>query len=247
MKIIVSPAKTMVENTDNYISHTVPEFINKSQIILQTIKQKTFEELKEIWKCSEKIALENFERFKNMKLQGMTPAIFSYQGIQYQYMAVNVMESHALDHVKEHLYIISGLYGILRAFDGVSPYRLEMQAKINIDNYKNLYEFWGDSIYKKLFERGETVINLASKEYSKAVEPYLSENNRFINCIFAEKKAGKILQKATLAKMARGEMVNFIAENNLNNEMDLQQFARLGFHFDRDASNEKDYIFIRQV
>ena len=151
MKIVVSPAKTMIENTDCYIGSSVPTYIDKSKILLE-----------EIWKCNEKIAKENFDRFKNMNLQGsLTPAIFSYQGIQYQYMAVNVMEATAIEYIKENLYILSGFFGILRAFDGVSPYRLEMQAKMEIGEHKNLYEFWGDKIYKKIFETGEVVINLA--------------------------------------------------------------------------------------
>jgi len=245
MKIVVSPAKTMIENTDCYIGSSVPTYIDKSKILLEEIRQKSYEELKEIWKCNEKIANENFDRFKNMNLQGsLTPAIFSYQGIQYQYMAVNVMEASAIEYIKENLYILSGFFGILRAFDGVSPYRLEMQAKMEIGEHKNLYEFWGDKIYRKLFETGEVVINLASKEYSKTIESYLSKENKFITCVFAEKKDGKVVQKATMAKMARGEMVNFIASGNIKNEEEIKKFDRLGFKFDKELSNEKKYVFV---
>ena len=245
MKIVVSPAKTMIENKDCYIGSSVPTYIDKSKILLEEIRQRSYEELKEIWKCNEKIANENFDRFKNMNLQGsLTPAIFSYQGIQYQYMAVNVMEAFAIEYIKENLYILSGFFGILRAFDGVSPYRLEMQAKMEIGEHKNLYEFWGDKIYKKIFETGEVVINLASKEYSKTIERYLSKENKFITCVFAEKKDGKVVQKATMAKMARGEMVNFIASGNIQNEEEIKKFDRLGFKFDKELSNEKKYVFI---
>ena len=245
MKIIVSPAKTMVENSDSYIGSSVPTYIDYSLILLDEIRKKSYEELKEIWKCNEKIAKENFDRFKDMNLQGsLTPAIFSYQGIQYQYMAVNVMEATAIEYIKENLYILSGFFGILRAFDGVSPYRLEMQAKIEIGKHKNLYEFWGDKIYKKLFETGEVVINLASKEYSKNIESYLEDKDKFITCVFAEKKDGKVVQKATMAKMARGEMVNFIASGNIQNEEEIKKFDRLGFKFDKELSNEKKYVFI---
>ena len=245
MKIIVSPAKTMVENSDSYIGGSVPKYIDYSLILLDEIRKKSYEELKEIWKCNEKIAKENFDRFKDMNLQGsLTPAIFSYQGIQYQYMAVNVMEASSLEYIRENLYILSGFFGILRAFDGVSPYRLEMQAKMEIGEHKNLYEFWGDKIYKKIFETVEVVINLASKEYSKTIESYLSKENKFITCVFAEKKDGKVVQKATMAKMARGEMVNFIASGNIQDEDKIKKFDRLGFKFDKELSNEKKYVFI---
>ena len=245
MKIIVSPAKTMIENTDSYIGNSIPTYIDYSRMLLDEIRQKSYEEMKEIWKCNEKIANENFDRFKNMNLQGnLTPAIFSYQGIQYQYMAVNVMESSSLEYIRENLYILSGFFGILRTFDVVSPYRLEMQAKLEIGDCKNLYEFWGDKIYRKLFETGEVVINLASKEYSKIIESYLSKEDKFITCVFAEKKDGKIVQKATLAKMARGEMVNFLASNDIQNEEEIKKFDRLGFVFDKGLSNDNRYVFV---
>ena len=245
MKIVVSPAKTMIENTDSYIGNSIPTYIDYSRMLLDEIRQKSYEEMKEIWKCNEKIANENFERFKNMNLQGnLSPAIFSYQGIQYQYMAVNVMESSSLEYIRENLYILSGFFGILRTFDVVSPYRLEMQAKLEIGDCKNLYEFWGDKIYRKLFETGEVVINLASKEYSKIIESYLSKEDKFITCVFAEKKDGKVVQKATLAKMARGEMVNFIASNNIQNEAEIKNFDRLGFVFDEALSNDNKYVFV---
>ena len=245
MKIVVSPAKTMIENTDSYIGNSIPTYIDYSRMLLDEIRQKSYEEMKEIWKCNEKIANENFDRFKNMNLQGnLSPAIFSYQGIQYQYMAVNVMESSSLEYIRENLYILSGFFGILRTFDVVSPYRLEMQAKLEIGECKNLYEFWGDKIYRKLFETGEVVINLASKEYSKIIESYLSKEDKFITCVFAEKKDGKIVQKATLAKMARGEMVNFLATNDIQNEEEIKKFDRLGFVFDKGLSNDNRYVFV---
>ncbi|AYB00412.1 peroxide stress protein YaaA [Lachnoanaerobaculum umeaense] len=245
MKIVVSPAKTMIENTDSYIGNSIPTYIDYSRMLLDEIRQKSYEEMKEIWKCNDKIANENFDRFKNMNLQGnLSPAIFSYQGIQYQYMAVNVMESSSLEYIRENLYILSGFFGILRTFDVVSPYRLEMQAKLEIGDCKNLYEFWGDKIYRKLFETGEVVINLASKEYSKIIESYLSKEDKFITCVFAEKKDGKIVQKATLAKMARGEMVNFLASNDIQNEEEIKKFDRLGFVFDKGLSNDNRYVFV---
>ena len=245
MKIVVSPAKTMIENTDSYIGNSIPTYIDYSRMLLDEIRQKSYEEMKEIWKCNDKIANENFDRFKNMNLQGnLSPAIFSYQGIQYQYMAVNVMESSSLEYIRENLYILSGFFGILRTFDVVSPYRLEMQAKLEIGDCKNLYEFWGDKIYRKLFETGEVVINLASKEYSKIIESYLSKEDKFITCVFAEKKDGKVVQKATLAKMARGEMVNFLATNDIQNEEEIKKFDRLGFVFDKGLSNDNRYVFV---
>ena len=241
MKTVVSPAKTMIENTDCYIGSSVPTYIDKSKILLEEIRQRSYEELKEIWKCNEKIAKENFDRFTNMNLQGsLTPAIFSYQGIQYQYMAVNVMEATAIEYIKENLYILSGFFGILRAFDGVSPYRLEMQEKMEIGKHKNLYEFWGDKIYKKLFETGEVVINLASKEYSKLIH-----SDKLIDFEFWEDSNGKLKQVSTNSKKMRGFTLNYIVKNKISDVKKLRNITLNGYVFDEEMSDERKFVYVK--
>ena len=134
MKIILSPAKKMNVDTDTVEYVGVPVFLNKTEEILEWLRGKTHEELKALWKCNDKIAQQNFERLENMKLhERLTPAVLSYEGLAYQYMAPAVFEDGHLDYVQEHLRILSGFYGVLKAMDGVTPYRLEMQAKASIN------------------------------------------------------------------------------------------------------------------
>ena len=147
--------------------------------------------------------------------RNLTPAVFSYDGLQYQHIAPNVLDEAALDYLGEHLKILSGFYGILSAFDGVVPYRLEMQARLACGGAKNLYAFWGNSLYDELVKSDNEVLNLASKEYSKAVESYVTDKIRFVTCVFGSLQNGKIKVKATEAKMARGEMVRRCAEENV--------------------------------
>ena len=118
-----------------------------------------------------------------------------------------VFTSSAMDYVREHLRILSGFYGVLSPFDGVTPYRLEMQAALSVGGSGNLYEFWGDRLYRAVLDEDRTILNLASKEYSKAVEKYLQPEDRLITIVFGELADGRVKQKGTLAKMARGEMV----------------------------------------
>ena len=90
-----------------------------------------------------------------MDLRGrLTPAVLSYEGIQYQYMAPGVFETGQFAYLQEHLRILSGFYGLLRPFDGVVPYRLEMQARLPVDGHRDLYGFWGDKPARAL--AGET-------------------------------------------------------------------------------------------
>ena len=244
MKIILSPAKKMNINTDSGIEESKPLFIDTAEIILSWLKKRTFEELKRLWSCSDRIAEENIERLKHADLfKNQTPAVLAYEGIAYQYLAAEVFEDKQLEYVRKHLFILSAFYGALRAFDGIIPYRLEMQAKAAVGGYRDLYELWSDRLYRTVIGSGETVINLASGEYSKCIEKYLQKNDRYISIIFCEKQKGRFVTKGTYAKMARGEMVRFMAENNITKPEDIKSFDRLGYAFIPCISSDDKYVF----
>ena len=246
MKIILSPAKKMVTDTDSIAPVGMPDFLDKTTEILSWMKGLKKDKLKAIWKCNDKIARQNFERLENMDLYHMlTPAILSYEGIAFQYMAPAVFEYGQFEYIKKHLRILSAFYGSLKPLDGVRPYRLEMQAKVTIGNTRNLYDYWGDMLYKSIIDDSQIIINLASKEYSKCIEKYLSPKDTYITITFCELSGEKLVTKGTYAKMARGEMVRFMAERGIENPADIQKFNRLGYRFREDLSSEKEYIFER--
>ncbi len=248
MKIIISPAKKMNVDTDTFACTDLPSFLPQTKELMNYMKGLSYEEAKKLWSCNDKIAAQNFERYAHMDLErGLTPALLSYEGIQYQYMSPMVFSETALDYVQKHLRILSGFYGILKPFDGVTPYRLEMQAKAAIGECKDLYEYWGDLLYQQLTSDGDRVIlNLASKEYSKCIEKYLQPEDLYITFIFGEEVNGKIVQKGTLAKMARGEMVRYLAENAIDNLDGVKEFRGLGYEFSLELSSENEYIFIKK-
>ena len=249
MKIIISPAKKMNIDTDTFAPMGLPVFLSRTKELMDYMKGLSYEEAKMLWSCNDKIAAQNFERYAQMDLErGLTPAILSYEGIQYQYMSPMVFSETALDYVQKNLRILSGFYGIVKPFDGVTPYRLEMQAKASIGGFKDLYEYWGDSLYQELTSDGEhLILNLASKEYSKCIEKYLGENDLFVTCVFGEEIDGKVVQKGTLAKMARGEMVRFLAENEIDSLEGVKNFHGFGYEFSEELSGEKEYIFIKKT
>jgi cytoplasmic iron level regulating protein YaaA (DUF328/UPF0246 family) len=223
----------------------LPQFLPQTETLLQKLRTLDYAELKKLWGCNDSIAQLNFERLKNMRLEAaLTPAVLSYEGIQYQYMAPNVFTENALEYIQEHLRIISGFYGLLRPFDGVTPYRLEMQAKLKTDAAKDLYGFWGSSIAEALFAETDCVIDLASKEYSVCISKHLPQTARLITCVFGEEKDGKVIEKGTLCKMARGAMVRFMAENGIQIPEDIKAFDRLNYRFSEKYSNENTYVFI---
>lgn len=247
MRIIISPAKAMKVDNDVFQPKRLPVFIEKTEEILSYLKGLDYEELKDLWKTSHKLTQLNFQRVKRMDLyKNLTPAILSFDGLQYKYMGPTVFSYDELGYIDEHLRILSGFYGILTPFDGVVPYRLEMQAKPKNWEYENMYEFWGDKIAKELFSQSNCIINLASMEYSRVVKKYLKDNVSFINCIFGELIEGRIIQKGTLAKMARGELVQFMAREKIRDPEDIKRYKGLGYVFKSSLSDEENFVFIKE-
>lgn len=249
-------------------ARSVPVFLNDAAYLWEEIQRLDPVKQKAMWKCSDKLAKENRQRFEETDLSGdgaplpaWTPALLAYEGIQYQYMAPKVFSQDQWEYVEKHLNILSGLYGILRPLDGVVPYRLEMQAKAS--EAGDLYRFWGEKLYREITDRdkkkpvrgsgeGEegqksaVILNLASKEYSRCIEKYLQPEDAFLTVTFGELIGGKVKQKGTFAKMARGEMVRYLAEHQVEEPERIKSFDRLGYHFAEEQSTEKEYVFLKQ-
>ena len=247
MRIILSPAKKMNVDTDSFPYRNLPEFLTSTEELRRKMQGMSDEELKKLWKCNDQIAQLKVRRLRDMDLyNGLTPAVLAYEGIQYQYMAPGVFTDGEYEYIQEHLRILSGFYGVLKPFDGVTPYRLEMQAKLKIGKCKDLYAYWADRLAKALFAETDCVLNLASKEYSICISKYLPDSVRFVTCVFGEEKDGKVIEKGTLCKMARGEMVRFMAQHQIQAPEQICCFDRLNYRFDEAHSDENTYVFLRK-
>lgn len=247
MRIIISPAKKMNVDTDSLRWRDLPMFLPKAEVLCDKLQAMELADLKKLWKCNDSIAALNYERLQNMDLSHhLTPAILAYEGIQYRYMAPGVFSDLEFDYVQEHLRILSGFYGMLRPFDGVTPYRLEMQAKLPIGGAADLYGYWGRSIADHLFSETSCVLNLASKEYSQCVSRYLPDHIQFITCVFGELQGSNVIEKGTLCKMARGEMVRFMAEHQIQNPSELRAFDRLNYSYSEERSKQNTYVFLQK-
>ena len=141
------PGKKMNVRNDILSYKNIPFFINEAQTLFSYMKNMSLEELKNLWKCSDKLVQENEQQLQTGNLkQNLSPAVLSYEGIQYKYMAPAVFEEQAFIWLEKHLRILSGFYGVLCPFDGVIPYRLEMQARFHNEKINNLYDFWGQKL-----------------------------------------------------------------------------------------------------
>lgn len=262
LRIMISPAKKMKLADDIPIPVSAPLLLERTEGLKRYLQSLDDGTLKAIWKCNDKIVAQNVERLRDMELHGRTaPAVMAYDGIQYQSMAPLVMSEEELAYIGGHLYILSGFYGILRAFDGVVPYRLEMQTKLDWDcggeRVTSLYDYWGDRLYRVLIAPPAgadasaappiTLINLASKEYSKAIEPWLQPQDTMVTCVFGEEQDGRVKVKATAAKMARGSMVRYLAQRQAETVDDLKAFGEMGYQYQERFSDAQTLVFTKKV
>ena len=244
MKIIIAPAKIMKIDRDSFPIQSKPQFLDKTRILERFLKSRSNEQLKDLWHASENVTKQSILQLENMNLdERLTPAILAFSGIQYQYMAPDLFTQPALDYIQNNLRILSGFYGMLRPFDGVCPYRLELNTKMVGFRDYSLYHFWGSDIAENLFQEDNIVIDLASKQYTGLVKPYLSQGRQLITVDFQELKNGKWKTVGVHAKMARGEMVRYIAEKQIKNPTDLQDFNDFEFQFEPDVSTKDHYVF----
>ena len=158
----------------------------------------------------------------------MAPDVFSDQGLQY---------------IQDHLRILSGFYGLLRPFDGIVPYRLGMGDRAHVAGTASLYQFWGRRLADSLYWDDQLVLDLASVEYEQAIRPYVTGERRLVKCIFGEEVAGRVKQKATQAKMARGTMVRYLAENDIHDLAGVKKFAVGGYRFRPEFSTADSLAF----
>ncbi len=230
----------MQENTDDFTDLSQPVFLEKTELLLKVLQNLDHDQLQKMWKCNEKLAVQNEARLKNMNLRAsLTPALFAYKGLAFQHLSPGAMNQSQLSYVQEHLRILSGFYGVLKPFDGVKPYRLEMQSVV--PGIGSLYEFWKDLLYQEV--RDDVIVNLASKEYADCICRY--DESHIVNIIFGELKDGKVMTKGTMAKMARGDMVYWMSEQEIVNVADLKRFDE-GYEFACEYSDDKNFVFIKK-
>ena len=231
MKIIVSPTKQMKPAEIYAFEGTTPQFKSKAEELRNHFANMDYDTLKKTLKASDSIIQNVYTMYHTPNLA--YPALLTYSGIAFQYMAPDVFSDNELDYVQNHLRILSGMYGMLKPFDLIEPYRLEMQTKCPF----SLYEYWKDDIANAL--QDDFIINLASEEYAKCIRKY----KQIIDIRFVE---ANMKEKGVYAKMARGEMVRYMAEHNVQTLEELKKFDRQNYKFSSENSKENLLVFIRQ-
>ncbi len=255
LRLIVSPAKGMAV-CEGPLPLAEPAFLPEAERLTEDLRAMGRRELQRLWKTSDALTGKALDALDAWGPDGRAPAVLAYRGIQYTRMAPSVMTEGELAYLQGHLRILSGLYGVLRPFDAVAPYRLEMGARLAAGagwggcGCRDLYGFWGPWLARSLFPEGEgLLVNVASKEYARAVLPWLVAGVRCVTCLFGTvADDGRWVQRATAAKEARGTFVRWCAEQGVGSEEGLAAFDRGGYALDaeRSADDGTRLVFTRR-
>lgn len=253
MKIVISPAKSLdFESKLLSEKSTQPMFLEQAQLLNAKMASKSKNVIKKLMGISDNLAELNYQRYQDFSIpftkENARPAVYAFSGDVYIGLDVNSLPVEKLDVLQEKLRILSGMYGLLRPLDLMQAYRLEMGTALAINQNKNLYGFWDATLTNALndeLSEGELLINLASNEYFKAIQAK-KINVPVISPVFKDYKNGTLKIISFFAKKARGSMVRYIIDNDVETLEELKGFNYGGYGFSEEFTiNENEPVFVR--
>jgi len=254
MLIVISPAKKLdMDTASPFAKHSQPTLLQHAQLLIDTLRQQDSFDIAELMKLSMKLADLNVARYQAWNTpftpENAKQALWAFRGDVYQGMDADSFSHDDANFAQAHLRILSGLYGLLRPFDLMQAYRLEMGTKLTNIRGKDLYAFWGDiiteNINNALEEHEDSIlINLASQEYFKSIRAS-KLNAKIITPIFKEHKNGQYKVIGIYAKRARGLMSRYIIQNRLSMPDELRSFDVDGYTWNAELSDKQQLVFTR--
>jgi len=254
MITVLSPSKTLDENPEIITKeYTIPEFLDRSEVLVEKLRKFSPSEIGKLMDINPKLSEMNVERYLKWKLPFDTAnsdrALLMFKGEVFNGLKAETLNENDLLYAQDHIRILSGLYGILKPLDLMQAYRLEMGTSLEIDLWKNLYEYWDDRITEKINDEMESqnekvLLNLASDEYFKVLDPSKIDA-RILKCQFKEERDGKLKFITIYGKKARGLMTRFIIQNKIDRAEDLKAFDLDGYHFNEEYSSDDTWMFSR--
>ena len=256
MLFVLSPAKSLDYETPLQVqAHSAPLFVKQSQALIKVLRGYTPPQISELMDLSDALSGLNVARYKAWSARATEKnarqALLAFDGDVYDGLNARALDDAALDWAQGHLCVLSGLYGVLRPLDLMQPYRLEMGTRLPTERGKDLYAFWGDAITDYLNSRladeaDPVLVNLASQEYFKVVQPKRLRA-RVVDCVFEDYKGGVYKIISFNAKRARGAMTRFAIAQRAMRPEHLQKFDTDGYHFQAAISTPERLVFRRKL
>jgi len=253
MIILLSPSKTLETAQTNIESNELPVFYNDAVRLNNLLKQLSVPDLRSLMQVSEALAQKTYEKIHgfddHFAPKSVRPAVMCFKGEVYQGLRASAWTIEDLSWAQKHLRILSGLYGILKPLDKMQDYRMEMGTPLMTPKGSGLYAYWKDRVANQLIQdlhdhTSRFIINLASQEYFRVVEPYMGEVKVFTP-EFKINKAGNLSFSSFHAKQARGLLAAFIIQNRIKHPEDMLVFNEGGFEFESEFSDNNKWVFVK--
>ena len=254
MQFITAPSKTQRFNGRTFAEYSLPLLQAKTATLIDRLKSMDRNEISGLMNTSERLTESTHQMIDNFtlpfSLDNSKQALFTFQGDAYSAIDAEHYSKKQLLYAQKHLFILSGLYGILRPLDLMQPYRLEMACSLAAGGADNLYQFWQEQvthiINQTLSESGERVlINLASKEYSKVIDNKKLQGE-MITITFKQLYKGQFRTIPIHAKRARGLMINFAVSKQIEDSAALKEFDSGGYSFNAEKSTAREWLFTKK-
>ena len=229
--------------------------LDDSEQLIDILTTKSPLDLEKMMGISSKLAQLNAERYhqwsRPFNKKNAKQALLAFKGDVYTGLNAETFSEADFLYAQEHLRILSGLYGVLRPLDLIQPYRLEMGIKLENSRGKNLYEFWGERITKKLNSQlkkieSDTILNLASNEYFKSVK-HKELNGKLVTPVFKDWKNGEYKMISFFAKKARGTMSAWLIQQQVEDLAKLKRFKIDGYKYSAAESSPEKPVFLRKA
>jgi len=255
MIVLLSPSKTLDwDSSPGTSPYTTPVFLEEAARLVEGLRTFSADDIARLMKISEKLAALNADRFAAWQRRhtphNARPALLAFKGDVYTGLEAETFSDEDFVFAREHLRILSGLYGLLRPLDLIQPYRLEMGTRLSTERGSTLYDFWEDRITRAVNEallRQATpvLVNLASVEYFRAVNPE-KITARVVTPVFRDFKNGRFKVISFYAKKARGRMAGYLVRRRLEDVDALKGFDVDGYRFDASLSEKDRWVFTRR-
>lgn len=254
MLTLLSPAKTLdYETPVNTSLATLPDFLDQSALLIDVLREYSVDDIAALMSLSGKLAELNVGRYSDWRIPypdgKARQALLAFKGDVYTGLQAEDFGEDDLQYAQHHVRILSGLYGLLRPLDLMLAYRLEMGTTLPNARGKDLYGFWGsritDAINQELQQQGNAVVvNLASNEYFKAVQPKQLKAE-LITPVFRDEKNGQYKIISFYAKKARGLMTRFMIQQRIDRPEGLLDFNLAGYRYSAEDSIGNTWVFKR--
>ncbi|HBW99692.1 MAG: peroxide stress protein YaaA [Gammaproteobacteria bacterium] len=257
MLAILSPAKTLDFDSPLVTDqHSAPEFTKDSAALIKTLRKLEPADIGSLMGISDKLATLNHDRYAQWSAKfdensGARASILAFKGDVYLGLSAQTMSKQDFTWAQKRLRVLSGLHGLLRPLDRIHPYRLEMGTALANARGKDLYQFWGGKVTQALNEtlaeqRSKVLINLASNEYYKVVQPE-NIDGRIVTINFKEWRREAYRFVSFSAKKARGLMARYMIDQRAEKADDLKTFNVEGYAYNEELSSEHEWIFTRSI